>query len=659
MIVKNEEKLLPKCLKSIRDYVDEIVVVDTGSTDSTVAIAESFGACVYYHPWEHNFSKHRNQSFGYATGDWIFIVDADEELLPGSGEELRRSISTDDDCDAIAVVVESPFEQSKAKAQGSSIRVVRNDTRIRYEGRVHNYLVGVEKARRAPINILHHGYNLNKEASNRKFKRTTELLKREIQENPSNPRPHHFLSASYLSESMFREAAEEAENAIALYEKQNTEPHNYLWSLYIASHAHFDMGDIRKAAEFARKGAETSPYHLDSHYMLAMVAYVDKNRAAFQESMAHYLEAKSLFEKDPGRFGEMVHNTFESQWLLHLFGAVLFLDEADAVRAEEELEKSRTRCPDMFLYHTKLGTAFRLSGRMAQAAEQFLKALELKPEDTGTMWVLSFVYEQLGRAADQINWLEKLILLDTEFLGARFTLGLAHMRLGDFERALSLFRDVSSLDSGNTRAKVNQVICLRGLQRYEESIQLSQQIESATKSEQMAIVSNLAHCYYESGQLDLARDSFQKLADLDHTALDPPVFLSRLFLDANDVEACVTQCDRLLSILGIEGDIVLEGLADLGEQYFKVGKALLLSGNPSNLGRICFDMCIMLGCSRPETIAEMGVALIQANDPVEGTQFLSKALSMAPQNEKVKAAVMDATKTLEGTSSGRLDELHA
>ena len=90
MMVKNEEKLLPGCLESIKDHVDEIVIVDTGSTDHTVSIAESFGANVYHHPWENHFSKHRNQSMSYAKGDWIFIIDADEELILPKGKSILR-----------------------------------------------------------------------------------------------------------------------------------------------------------------------------------------------------------------------------------------------------------------------------------------------------------------------------------------------------------------------------------------------------------------------------------------------------------------------------------------------------------------------------------------------------------------------------------------
>src|SRR4051794_40673333 len=78
MIVKNESKHLANCLESVEGVVDEIIIVDTGSTDDTVEIAKSYGAKVYHYEWNDNFSDARNESIKYATGDWILVLDADE-----------------------------------------------------------------------------------------------------------------------------------------------------------------------------------------------------------------------------------------------------------------------------------------------------------------------------------------------------------------------------------------------------------------------------------------------------------------------------------------------------------------------------------------------------------------------------------------------------
>ena len=80
MIVKNEEKHLAKCLASVRPVVDEMIVVDTGSTDRTVDIAKAFGAQVYNFEWTNNFAEARNYSLSKASGDWILVLDADEVI---------------------------------------------------------------------------------------------------------------------------------------------------------------------------------------------------------------------------------------------------------------------------------------------------------------------------------------------------------------------------------------------------------------------------------------------------------------------------------------------------------------------------------------------------------------------------------------------------
>ena len=100
MIVKDEEAFLENCLQSIQDWVDEIIVVDTGSRDKTVEIAQRFTDRVYFHPWQNSFSVARNQAMSYATGDWILTIDADEELLAGSGALLRQAVREAGDADA-------------------------------------------------------------------------------------------------------------------------------------------------------------------------------------------------------------------------------------------------------------------------------------------------------------------------------------------------------------------------------------------------------------------------------------------------------------------------------------------------------------------------------------------------------------------------------
>src|SRR5690606_19791317 len=96
MIARNEEAHLARCLQSVRDLVDEIVLVDTGSTDRTVAIAEAFDARVFHVAWQDDFSLARNASLEEARGDWILVLDADETIAQRDHDVIRRLLEQRD-----------------------------------------------------------------------------------------------------------------------------------------------------------------------------------------------------------------------------------------------------------------------------------------------------------------------------------------------------------------------------------------------------------------------------------------------------------------------------------------------------------------------------------------------------------------------------------
>jgi glycosyltransferase involved in cell wall biosynthesis len=93
LIVKNEEKFLGDCLASLRGLADEVVVVDTGSTDRTQEIARSGGARVYDFPWNGDFAAARNRALDLSTGEWILYIDADERVRPDATLDLRAELS--------------------------------------------------------------------------------------------------------------------------------------------------------------------------------------------------------------------------------------------------------------------------------------------------------------------------------------------------------------------------------------------------------------------------------------------------------------------------------------------------------------------------------------------------------------------------------------
>lgn len=144
LIVRDEEEALPRCLASVRDLVDECVVLDTGSTDDTVAVAQSFGARVFAQPWTDDFAAARNAAWAHATTDYVFWLDADDVLLPPDRERFRQLRATMDPAwTAVTMVYHYAFDD-----QGTPIlrfrlpRLVKRRAGFQWVGRVHEYLEG-------------------------------------------------------------------------------------------------------------------------------------------------------------------------------------------------------------------------------------------------------------------------------------------------------------------------------------------------------------------------------------------------------------------------------------------------------------------------------------------------------------------------------------
>src|SRR5580658_6526740 len=104
IIVRDEAEHLDGCLTSLRGLVDEIVVVDTGSSDDSVAVAHRHGAIVGHEPWQGDFATPRNRSLDLCSGEWILYIDADERVRAGDNDERRRGLAAASEFAALRVL---------------------------------------------------------------------------------------------------------------------------------------------------------------------------------------------------------------------------------------------------------------------------------------------------------------------------------------------------------------------------------------------------------------------------------------------------------------------------------------------------------------------------------------------------------------------------
>ena len=143
MISLNEEPFIARALENVKPYVDEIIIVDGGSRDKTVEIAKNFGAKVYYSQWKNNFSKQRDISLKYATGDWILIMDPDEIYEKGFLDRLQLYANNNIGVNMFAVPRKNYIGGKQTNAYPDrQLRFFPNHHGIRYKKRVHEVPTG-------------------------------------------------------------------------------------------------------------------------------------------------------------------------------------------------------------------------------------------------------------------------------------------------------------------------------------------------------------------------------------------------------------------------------------------------------------------------------------------------------------------------------------
>lgn len=137
MIVKNEEKNVSQCLNSVKDFVEEMIILDTGSTDSTVEIAKQLGAKVYNYQWQNDFAAARNEALKYVNGEWVLILDGDEELIPEIIPEIKELISNENN-----LVINLLREEVGSNAAPFSLisRLFRNHSQLKFSRPYHELI---------------------------------------------------------------------------------------------------------------------------------------------------------------------------------------------------------------------------------------------------------------------------------------------------------------------------------------------------------------------------------------------------------------------------------------------------------------------------------------------------------------------------------------
>ena len=290
MIVKNEEDCIERCLNSVKDVVDEIVIVDTGSTDKTIEICKSYKAKIERYQWNGSFADARNFSIEKATGDWILWLDADEELDEIDKHKLRKGTHFID-YDAINIHLINYHGDVIDKNNTTDIahtRLFRNNG-IKFKNKMHERLdlTHIPNSRRGHLDIkVHHYGYLNtiikyKDKSDRNMK----MLEQQIKDGENVYWAHYYIALEHYNNREFAQALERVNLSIFSFLQNSKLPSSMVYKLKYS--ILIAVGQFKQALPGIEKAIVLYPDYVDLHFFKGMILYY----------LEEYADAIQSFEK--------------------------------------------------------------------------------------------------------------------------------------------------------------------------------------------------------------------------------------------------------------------------------------------------------------------------------------------------------------------------
>ncbi|MEI7025660.1 tetratricopeptide repeat-containing glycosyltransferase family 2 protein [Paenibacillus sp. y28] len=321
MIVKNEEKVLRRCLASAAGLADEIIIVDTGSTDATKKIASEFTDLIFDFEWTNDFSAARNESIKHATGRWILYLDADEYLDQATAPELRRMLSSLDASEPLGIVLpimnmmNSAEENKQRVYRSSATRLFTNGHQLYFTRPIHEQVTcpngNLKDSNYNSFFIYHSGYTAEVVKEKNKSERNMAIFDElKTKSNTRTPYDCFTLANQYFSIQDYKKALYYYERA---YKRAKSGTPFLPYCVDKLIRIHFILQRYKDAEDYIQKGLQLWGQWPDFHFMLGEL----------YELCGFYKKAEDKFEETI-RLAEQREAENPSYCLIHLeYGKIM------------------------------------------------------------------------------------------------------------------------------------------------------------------------------------------------------------------------------------------------------------------------------------------------------------------------------------------------
>lgn len=419
MIVRDSAPTLGPCLKSIRPWVDEMIVVDTGSLDNTREIAASAGARVSEFPWIDDFSAARNESLRQARGEWLFWMDSDDTIDEANGKALRTLVDSPHAPNTFGYVVQVHCPASAEPACSDvtvvdHVKLVRNHPQIQFEGRIHEQVLPSIRRLSGEVNwtdlfVVHSGADHSSEGKQRKILRDLRILELDLRERPGHPFVLFNLGMTYEDLGSYGEA--EAWLRQCLQRSDPGESHvRKAYSLLVSCLDR--LGRVVEAIDCARRGLNAFPRDNELLFRLGLLLHRSGDLANAASSYEQVLTGnvqRHFTSIDRGILGEKVRHNL----------ALLRADQGDHRQAEFQWFSILRENPRFLPAWRALGQSLVKRNKLATLEVLFDLMAEASLPESDRLWLAGLAAEQQDAQPAAIEYFERALELDPDHEGAR------------------------------------------------------------------------------------------------------------------------------------------------------------------------------------------------------------------------------------------------
>ncbi len=439
MIVKNEQEFLADCLESVKNVVDQIIILDTGSTDQTVNIAKRYGAEIHYFNWCDDFSVARNESIKHATSDWILWLDADERLAPDSKLQIRKEIISTKKPIIYQVQINNKTNDAASAYISTAYRLFTNNKGIAFKGRIHEQLAHDPnyprpETRRSKLVIEHLGYAVEGELKSEKSERNLRLLQKTVEENPSSAYAHYTLGQQFSLNNEHHLAIAHFIEAKKLNQFDNAMTASLL---NVLAESFFKQKDYRMAKINAQESLQKVKNQVGAYYMLYRVAEIEGDYKAAIDAVEKMITNGQLLQKNGWQISTDV---IIDEDKLNYTKAVLLEKLGDNSAAFGILFKliNKTFGGEDVL-NKAIPLALKLS-RIPEAIYCLNKLIQINPARQDAMDTLGVIYMKQQNFPEAIKVYEKLYTFSTNNQNVGRRLAGLYLKMGDEEKAAQLLQ---------------------------------------------------------------------------------------------------------------------------------------------------------------------------------------------------------------------------